>query len=527
MRRRGPRQSRAGQSTRTAFRTCPLCEAGCGLEITLRGRTDGEEVARIRGDRDDVFSKGYICPKGSTLKQLHEDPDRLRHAAREARRRVRGGRPGTRRSRRSSGGCCRSSRRTAATRCAVYLGNPNAHNLAGHALRPAAASGPSAPPTCSRPPRSTSGRRRSPPALMFGGGLNVPGARRRPHRPPAHARRQPVRVERQPGHRARLARPARARSSSGAAGSWSSTPAAAAPPRMADEWVPVRPGHRRLPADGDGAGAARARTSSTSATSATSSTGPRRGRRGAARPFTPEAVADVDRRRRRRHPAARPRARRRADAPCVYGRIGTTTAEFGTLTSLAGRRAQRPHRQPRPARRRHVHQGGGRRVEHPRHAALRPGRAPRTGATAGCGACPRRMGELPGGVPGRGDRHARARARSGRSSPSPATRCCPRPNAAGSTPRSPGLEFMVSVDIYVNETTRHADVILPAPSALQKGHYDLALLQLAPAQRRQLQSEPVLAARRGPARRVGGARPPRADAPGHGRRRRPGRWSTT
>ena len=57
------------------IRTCPLCEAGCGLEITLRAAT---EVVRIRGDRDDVFSHGYICPKGSTLKQLHEDPDRLR-----------------------------------------------------------------------------------------------------------------------------------------------------------------------------------------------------------------------------------------------------------------------------------------------------------------------------------------------------------------------------------------------------------------------------------------------------------------
>lgn len=41
------------------------------------------------------------------------------------------------------------------------------------------------------------------------------------------------------------------------------------------------------------------------------------------------------------------------------------------------------------------------------------------------------------------------------------------------------LDFMVSVDIYINETTRHADVILPAPSVLQKAHYDLALLQLA------------------------------------------------
>src|SRR5581483_9213039 len=41
------------------------------------------------------------------------------------------------------------------------------------------------------------------------------------------------------------------------------------------------------------------------------------------------------------------------------------------------------------------------------------------------------------------------------------------------------LEFMMSVDIYVNETTRHADVILPVPDPLAKSHYDLALLQLA------------------------------------------------
>src|SRR6476661_7866558 len=61
-------------AVRTAIRTCPLCEAGCGLEISL----DGHRVTRIRGDRDDVFSHGFICPKGSTLRQLHEDPDRLR-----------------------------------------------------------------------------------------------------------------------------------------------------------------------------------------------------------------------------------------------------------------------------------------------------------------------------------------------------------------------------------------------------------------------------------------------------------------
>jgi anaerobic selenocysteine-containing dehydrogenase len=56
------------------FRTCPLCEATCGLEITHRG----EEVVRIRGDRADVFSHGFICPKGSTLGKLDQDPDRIR-----------------------------------------------------------------------------------------------------------------------------------------------------------------------------------------------------------------------------------------------------------------------------------------------------------------------------------------------------------------------------------------------------------------------------------------------------------------
>ncbi len=65
-------------TTRIAHRTCPLCEAGCGLEITLESTPTGERVKRIRGDRDDVFSQGYLCPKGTTLGHLHEDPDWLR-----------------------------------------------------------------------------------------------------------------------------------------------------------------------------------------------------------------------------------------------------------------------------------------------------------------------------------------------------------------------------------------------------------------------------------------------------------------
>ena len=58
----------------THFRTCSLCEAMCGLAIEL----DGNRILSIRGDEEDVFSRGHICPKAVALKDLHEDPDRLR-----------------------------------------------------------------------------------------------------------------------------------------------------------------------------------------------------------------------------------------------------------------------------------------------------------------------------------------------------------------------------------------------------------------------------------------------------------------
>src|ERR1041385_6955207 len=56
------------------YRVCPLCEATCGLEIRTRGR----EVVGIRGDAEDVYSQGFICPKGYALKELDADPDRIR-----------------------------------------------------------------------------------------------------------------------------------------------------------------------------------------------------------------------------------------------------------------------------------------------------------------------------------------------------------------------------------------------------------------------------------------------------------------
>ncbi|NDP38231.1 MAG: molybdopterin-dependent oxidoreductase [Rhodoferax sp.] len=58
----------------THYRICPLCEACCGLEIKVKGGV----VSSIKGDAQDVLSQGYICPKAVALKDLHDDPDRLR-----------------------------------------------------------------------------------------------------------------------------------------------------------------------------------------------------------------------------------------------------------------------------------------------------------------------------------------------------------------------------------------------------------------------------------------------------------------
>ncbi len=56
------------------YRACHLCEAICGLVID----TEGDEIVAIRGDKDDPLSRGHICPKAVALKDLHEDSDRLR-----------------------------------------------------------------------------------------------------------------------------------------------------------------------------------------------------------------------------------------------------------------------------------------------------------------------------------------------------------------------------------------------------------------------------------------------------------------
>src|SRR5438128_101310 len=63
---------------RTVYRVCPFCEATCGLTIEV----EGNAIVTVRGDKEDPFSCGFICPKAYGLKELYHDPARLRQPVR-------------------------------------------------------------------------------------------------------------------------------------------------------------------------------------------------------------------------------------------------------------------------------------------------------------------------------------------------------------------------------------------------------------------------------------------------------------
>jgi anaerobic selenocysteine-containing dehydrogenase len=68
----------ASSQTTVHYRACNLCEAICGLEI----RVEDGDITSIRGDDDDPFSRGHVCPKAVALQDVHHDPDRLKRPLR-------------------------------------------------------------------------------------------------------------------------------------------------------------------------------------------------------------------------------------------------------------------------------------------------------------------------------------------------------------------------------------------------------------------------------------------------------------
>ena len=307
----------------TALRICPLCEATCGLTLTI----DAGRVSAARGDRRDVFSAGFICPKGATLPALENDPDRLRRPVvregggwrevdwDEAFAAVDAGLSGV-------------VRRHGRDAVAVYLGNPNVHTLAGQLYsgllaRTLGSVNVYSASTVDQMPKHVSC------GLMFGDPLAipVPDLDRTDHllvlganpvesngslctAPDFPGRLKALRAR---GGRLVVVDPRRTRTAD-----------------LADEHVSIRPGTdayllfamvQTLFAEGlADPGALAGHVDGLE------------GVRALAEGFTPEAVApvcgvDADR--------IRAMARDLAAAPtaAVYARLGTTAAEFGTLTS--------------------------------------------------------------------------------------------------------------------------------------------------------------------------------------------------
>ena len=69
-----------GEGTFTHYRACNLCEAICGIEI----RVEDGRIQSIRGDDRDPFSRGHVCAKAVALKDIYEDPDRVRRPLRRS-----------------------------------------------------------------------------------------------------------------------------------------------------------------------------------------------------------------------------------------------------------------------------------------------------------------------------------------------------------------------------------------------------------------------------------------------------------
>lgn len=455
--------------TRTAFRTCPLCEATCGLELTV---DDAGAVTRVRGDEQDVLSHGYVCPKALSLPELHDDPDRLR---RPLRRNAAGElEPCTWEQALAvaDAGLRGVQERGGRDAVALYIGNPSVHNLSaplyGRVLAKALGSrNVYSASTVDQYPKQLAS------ALMFGGGLTVavPDLDRTDHllllganplvsngslmtAPDVRGR---LRAIQRRGGKVVVVDPRRSRTAA-----------------VADEHLPIRPGGDALLL------AAMAATLFEEKLVALGRLAPLVSGLGELRallaPFTPERVAPavaIDAatiRRLARELAAAERA-------VVYGRMGTTTQAFGTTASwlidvlnvLTG----------------NLDEPGGAMFPLPATGGSNVRGTPGRGRGARVGRWASRVrgleevfGELPVAclaeeIETPGDGQVRALITLA-GNPVVST-----PNSGRLDAALASLDFMVSLDLYVTETSRHADVILPAPSPLERSHYDIALYSFA------------------------------------------------
>jgi anaerobic selenocysteine-containing dehydrogenase len=451
----------------SAYRICPFCEACCGLQVDV----EQQRVVRIRGDQRDVFSAGFLCPKAIGLKDLHDDPDRLRtplikrdgrfveaswdEAYAEIERRlppvIAAGGPNA---------------------VATVLGNPTAHKMSLMLYFPrlARALGTrnmfSASSVDQVPKMLSVG-------LMFGSWLSVPvpdiersdfllilGANPMVSNgslwtvPDFRGKARALRAR---GGKIVVIDPRRTETAD-----------------VADAHHFIRPGSDVFFL----LGIAHALFDEKLV---------RLGRLAehiagfeqlepAFAPYSPERVAD---RCAIPAPVIRELARTlaRTERAAVYGRIGTCTQQFGTLASwlidviniLTG----------------HLDQAGG--AMFPKAAAFaantrgKPGigRGVVTGRYASrVSAAPEVGGELPLtclaeeiDMPGAGQVRALISIA--------ANPVLSAPNGARLAAALDQLDFMVSLDIYLNETSRHADVILPGPSPLEDAHYDVSFTQFS------------------------------------------------
>ncbi|MGA4542435.1 molybdopterin-dependent oxidoreductase [Uniformispora flossi] len=443
-------------------RTCHLCEAMCGLEITVSGNS----VQRIKPNKNDVWSKGHICPKGTTLGALQNDPDRLRSPM------IRTGDTWREATWDEAFAECerllRPVREThGPSALTAFLGNPLAHNMAlarysGILIGMAGIHHIYSSGTVDQWPKNVSS------LLMYGGmwTIPVPDLRRtsdlfvvmgaNPQASQGSLLACPdimgeIKRIRRGGGKVVVIDPRRTGTAD-----------------AADEWLPIVPGtdaallmavvhtlfDEKLVELGDAA----PHIAGVDQVAAL------------ARDWTPESVAATC-----RIPADRIRELARelaaAESAVVYGRIGLCNQEFGTLASwlvdvvniLTG----------------HFDTPGGLMFPKPVNwsvATLTQGSKNADGAPFGrWHSRVRGAAEVLGQVPvsclaeeidTEGEGRIRALITI---AGNPAVSA---PGAARLREALPKLDAMISIDNWINETTRHAHVILPGPGPLESPHFD-------------------------------------------------------